>query len=223
MPDKTRKYLLSDADDLRRIKFAQFRTQVPALILLAVAIALNAFFPSAGSWLYSLALALALISITAYLFIGFCFRYRQRIPLPPEGSLVSPIQGKVAYVRSNDDITLLNIRKGIIDSVELRSPHKDCRLEDGVLHLDTPTGKISFRFSFNHIQWFADPDLSTGNIIGMVSGSGSCTIAFTYPPDLKLAAGDPIDAGEEIFAQVSVLADSRETIPTDFPQPEDAG
>ena len=130
MPDKNTQYLLSDPDALRRIKFAQFRAQLPALILVAVAIALKNIFPQAGNWLFNLSLALAILAIAVYFFIGLCYRYRQRIPLPPPDALLSPIEGQIDRVRSSGDTTLLTVRKKLFDGVELRSPHSASRLED---------------------------------------------------------------------------------------------
>lgn len=201
MPDRTAKYLLSDANSLRKIKFAQFRKQIPPLILLALAIALNTIFPSQN--LYSVALALALIAVAWYLFIGFCHRFKQRIPLPPELAMVSPIQGKIAYIRGNGDVTLIGIRKIILDSVEIRSPHSSCQLEDGALHLDEGIGRISFRFEFKNIQWFTEAEHSTGNIIGMAVGAGSCTISIPGKPVLTVQPGDPIDAGDTLIADIT--------------------
>ena len=200
MPDTTSKYLLSDANSLRQIKFAQFRAQVPALLLVAVAFALKAIFPNTGNWLYTIALALAILGIVVYVFIGLCFRYRQRIPLPPETALLSPIEGRIEHIRGSGDITLLAVRKNILDSVELRSPHSDCQLENGELWLATEAGKINFRFNFNRIQWFAEPNLSAGNIIGIVSGSGSCSVIFPGKPGFSVQPGDAVKAAEPLIS-----------------------
>ncbi|OQC09339.1 MAG: hypothetical protein BWX75_01148 [Candidatus Cloacimonetes bacterium ADurb.Bin088] len=197
MPAKTSQYLLSDPASLRRIKLLQFRSQVPALLLLLLALALNYIFPSAN--LYKLALLLAIVAIAWFLYLGFCYRYRQRIPIPPEGSLVSPVQGNVRSVQGNDDITLVNIRKMVLDSVEIRSPHQDCTLEDGVLHLALAAGKISFRFNIPRVIWFDNPDFSTGNIIGMAVGAGNCTITLPGSLELDLKPGQALDAGSPII------------------------
>lgn len=207
MPDTTSKYLLSDADALRRIKFTQFRAQVPALLLVAVAIALKSIFPNTGNWLYTVALVLAILGVVVYFFIGLCFRYRQRIPLPPENALLSPIEGRIEYIRDSGDATMLTVRKKLLDSVELRSPHSACRLEEGELWLDSPAGKISFRFNFSHIQWFVEPDLTAGSIIGSVSGNGSCSIIFPGKPALDVRTGDPVQAAEPLINRFSNLDD----------------
>lgn len=203
MPDKTSKYLLSDADALRRIKFAQFRAQVPALVVVAVAIALKTIFPNTGNWLYTLSLILAIAAIAVYFFIGLCFRYRQRIPLPEPDALLSPIEGRIGTMRSGGEVTQLTIRKNLLDSVELRSPHPNCRLEDGVLYLDTPAGKISFRFNFSRIQWFVDPDFRAGNLIGMVAGNGSCSVIFPGKAELGVQAGDSVNAADPLQSGIS--------------------
>ncbi len=208
MPDTTSKYLLSDADALRRIKFAQFRAQMPALLLVAVAIALKSIFPNTGNWLYTVALALAILGIVIYFFIGLCFRYRQRIPLPLENALLSPIEGRIEHIRGSGDVTLLTVRKKLLDSVELRSPHSACHLEDGELWLDTAAGKISFRFNFSHIQWFVEPDLSAGNIIGIVGGTGSCSVIFPGKPGFSVQPGDPVQAADPLISQFPGLGNS---------------
>ena len=198
-------YLISDPDELRRIKFAQFRVQVPALIVLALAIILNRIFPRAGNWIYGISLALAIGALVAYFFIGLCFRFRQRIPLPSEDALLSPIEGRISRIIHDGDHTLLTIRKGIFDSVELRSPHSDCSLEDGMLWLETPAGKIQFRFNFQRIQWFVEPDMKAGNLIGMVVGNGSCTVVLPGKPDLTLQQQDAVKAAENL-AEPEVLS-----------------
>ena len=197
MPAKTSQYLLSDPVSLRRIKLLQFRSQVPALLLLVLALALNYIFPSAN--LYNLALLLAIVAIAWFLYLALCYRDRQRIPIQPEGSLVSPVQGRIRSVQGNGDISLENIRKMGFDSVEIRSPHQDCTLEDGVLHLPSAAGRISFRFNIPRVIWCDDPDFSTGNIIGMAVGAGNCTITLPGSLELELKPGQALAAGSPII------------------------
>lgn len=192
-------YLISDPDELRRIKFAQFRVQVPALIVLALAIILNRIFPHAGNWIYSVSLTLAIGALVAYFFIGLCFRFRQRIPMPLEGALISPIEGRISRIVHDGSNTVLTIRKGILDSVELRSPHSDCSLEDGTLSLETPAGKIQFRFNFQRIQWFVEPNMQAGNLIGMVVGKGSCTVVLPGKPELTLQQQEAVKAADTLL------------------------
>ncbi len=200
MPEKTNKYLLSDAGSLRRIKIAQFRSQVPALILLALAIAANAVLPRLQ--IYLPALILALFAVAWYLLVGFSHRFRQRIPLPPPGAVLSPLQGRVAYLRSNGDLTLLGLRKVLLDSVEIRSPHDNCRLEGNVLYLDSLQGTIAFRFNFRKLQWFPQTDHAAGNIIGMAVGAGSCTVSFPGQPELTVSPGATLDAGDVLLRRL---------------------
>ena len=226
MPEKSHKILLSDADSLRRIKFAQFRSQVPALALLAIAIALNALVPSHN--LYSVALVLALVAVVWYLIVGFSFRFRQKIAAPPANALLSPIQGRIAFSRGNEDVTLLNIRKVLLDRVEIRCPHDSSRLEDGILHLDSVAGKISFRFDFRRLQWFPDVEFKAGNIIGIAIGKGGCTVTFPGQPKLICQTGDQVDAGdvlmEDLVTGQTTLQDEKsrilEVIP-DLPEGKD--
>lgn len=193
------KYLISDPDELRRIKFAQFKVQVPILIVLSLAIILNRIFPRAGGWIFGAALALAIASLVAYFFVGLCFRFRQRIPMPLEGALISPIEGRISRNVFDGSNTVLSIRKGILDSVELRSPHDDCKLEDGALWLKTPAGKIQFRFNFQRIQWFVEPNMKAGNLIGMVVGKGSCTVVLPGKPELTLQIQEAVKAADTLL------------------------
>ena len=205
MVHKTDKYLLTDVNHLRRIKFAQFRSQIPALVVLALAIIMNSIFPTNNRLFYDIALIIAILAVAAYILIGLCYRYRQRIPLPPENALVSPVQGKIAYIRRNDDNTLINIHKSLFDRVELRSPHSTAFLDNGVIQFETPGGKAYIRLNFKKPYWFSEPDFTTGNLIGMVTGSGSCTISLPGKVSLNLKTGDNIDAGETIWENLNSL------------------
>lgn len=203
MADKTSKFLLSDADALRRIKFTQFRSQVPSLVILAIAIVLPNIIR--GAFVYTVALLVAVLAIAWYLFVGLSHRFKQRIPLPPDGSVVSPLQGKIKFVRKNDDVTLINISKIVLDSVEIRSPHSECVLEGGQLWLDTVKGRISFRINVKNTQWFNEPDFTTGNIIGIAQGSGGCTISIPWVQELAVYQGDAVDCGDVMIEHLVTL------------------
>ena len=205
MVHKTDKYLLTDVNHLRRIKFAQFRSQIPALIILVLAIIMNSIFPNNNRLYYDVALIIAILAIAAYIIVGLCYRYRQRIPIPPENAIVSPVQGKIAYIRRIDDNTLINIRKSLFDRVEFRSPHSSAYLENGVVQFETPAGKAYIRLNFKRPYWFSEPDFTTGNLIGMVTGSGSCTISLPGKVSLNFQAGDNIDAGEPLWEDINSL------------------
>jgi len=208
MPDKTGRHLLSDADALRRIKLAQIRAQLPALAVVAVAIALKAIWRHSGQWLQGFSLALVLAGIILWIITSLLFRCRQRIAPPAADALLSPIEGRIEHIRGSGDVTLLTVRKKLLDSVELRSPHSACHLEDGELWLDTAAGKISFRFNFSHIQWFVEPDLSAGNIIGIVGGTGSCSVIFPGKPGFSVQPGDPVQAADPLISQFPGLGNS---------------
>ena len=145
MPEKKKEFLLSDGDSLRKIKFYQFLSQLPALALLALAIALYNLFLKAR--VPDLALILALIAVAGYIFIGLCHRFKQRIPMPPADALLTPVEGKIRFIRNSGNTTLVSIHKTLFDSVEIRCPHPDCIREGDALLLDSPLGRISFRFS----------------------------------------------------------------------------
>ena len=197
MATATDKYLLSEPSQLRMIKRTQWLLQLPFILLLFFAFLLNYIFRSYD--LYSVALIIALFAITGFLFVGACFRFRQRIPIPASGCVASPLQGKVKYVRSNEDVTVVNIRRMFLDSVEIRSPHPDCRLEEGLLKLSLPQGTASLRFNATRVRWMDSPDFTRGNIIGMIVGTSSCTVSIPKSIPLSVKAGDLIDTGDPLF------------------------
>ncbi len=201
MPVRTDRYLLSEGDSLRKIKYAQIRKQIPALALIAIAIALNAVFPDRD--LYPWTLGLALLGIAWYLFIGLCHRYKQRIPLPPERGILSPIQGRINSIRRGGEATQITIRKVLLDSVEIRCPHGDCRLEENSLFQEGGFGRITYRFDFRKLQWFTDAEFSPGNIIGMANGAGSCAISFAGEPELGVKEKDAVDAGDPLILDLA--------------------
>lgn len=204
MLTKTDKFILSDAESLKPIRKAQFNRQLPALVVLGMSFLINFLFP--GRDLYIPALVLAMVAVAAYLLIGASFRYRIRIPLPESNCIISPIQGRVSYIRGNEDIHIINIRRIFLDSVEIRSPHDTCVLEDGVLRMVIPQGTVSFRFNSHYIRWIPGADMSQGNIIGFAYFRGSCTISIPKSmqilPQPKQAIESPdvltrLDAGRD--------------------------
>lgn len=205
MATLTDKFILSEHLQLRMIKRAQWLLQLPFVILLFCAFLLNYIF--SGSDLYTAALVIALVSVTGFLIVGACFRFRQRLPIPPQNCVASPLQGKVKYIRGNEDISVLNIRRMLLDSVEIRSPHPDCRLEDGLLKLTLPEGIISFRFNAKHIRWMNTPDFTRGNIVGMIVGTSSCTISIPKGVEIMVNAGDAVDTGDPLIPFEDTLSD----------------
>lgn len=215
MPDKTGRHLLSDADSLRRIKLAQIRAQLPALAVVAVAIALKAIWRHSGQWLQGFSLALALAGIILWIITSLLFRCRQRIAPPAADALLSPIAGSISSLRKSGNSTELIISKQPFAQVELRSPHSACRWEDGALCLDTPAGRISFRFAFRHFQSFASASLGTGSLIGMALGQGRCEVTLPGQPELCVQTGDRIDAADPLLPKINFM-----TRPPRIPAPD---
>ncbi len=213
MPDKTARHLLSDADALSRIKLAQIRAQLPALAVVAVAIALKAFSRHSGQWLQVFSLVLALAGIILWFITGLLFRCRQRIPHPSADALLSPIAGRICGLRREGGSTLLTISKQPLSPAELRSPHSACRWEEGSLCLDTAAGRISFRLDFRHLQSFESADLVAGNLIGMVLGQGRCEVNLPGQPELSVQTGDRIDAADTLIPRITAN-------PSRIPAPE---
>ncbi|MBP7205881.1 MAG: hypothetical protein KBA54_05120 [Candidatus Cloacimonetes bacterium] len=215
MPDKTGRHLLSDADALRRIKLAQIRAQLPALAVVAVAIALKAIWRHSGQWLQGFSLALVLAGIILWIITSLLFRCRQRIAPPAADALLSPIAGSISSLRKSGNSTELIISKPPFAPVELRSPHSACRWEDGALCLDTPAGRISFRFAFRHLQSFASASLGAGNLIGMALGQGRCEVTLPGQPELCVQTGDRIDAADPLLPKINFM-----TNPPRIPAPD---
>lgn len=197
MPAIGNKVLLSDASILRKIKTAQFLRQIPAIVLLLLSFLLNYVFP--GLEQYTLALVIAIIAIGWYLFVGMTFRFKQRIPMPSESAILSPLQGKIRFIRSNEEITLLNIKKIFLDSVEIRCPHDLCQREEDMLKLSLADESYAFRFNAKNIRWFEYAQMKSGNVIGMMIGGGSCTVSMPKGTHLELAEGGLLDAGDPIL------------------------
>lgn len=210
MASLTDKYILSEHRQLRMIKRAQWLLQLPFVLLLLLAFLLNYIFR--GYNLYTAAFVTALVAVTGFLLVGACFRFRQRLPIPPPNCVASPLQGKVKYIRGNEDITVLNIRRILLDSVEIRSPHPDCRLEDGLLKMPVPDGTITFRFNARHIRWMDDPDFTRGNIIGMIVGTSSCTVSIPKGMDVMVKAQDTVDTGDPLVPLEDRVPEQRDIL-----------
>lgn len=188
---------------IRQIKRKQYLRQIPPILVIILGIGLQYLFPH-GGFLYYPALILALGGIAWDLWILGSFRYNDKIAAPPEGVIVSPLEGKIKFIRQNQEITLINIRKTFLDELEVRSPHPDCVLEEDVLKLHLPAGTISFRFNAREVVWFERPDFSTGNLIGMMIGAGSCTISLPQGISSPLRTGDDISSGQSVITTTTV-------------------
>ena len=130
-----------------------------------------------------------------------------------------PLQGKLRYRRGNAEITVVNIGRLFLDSVEIRAPHPDAEIVDGQLRVPTPEGLITTRFNKLKVTWFKDPDFTRGNLIGMVWGHGSCTISI---PVKALGSDQVLQPEELILPQVGKAMDICDPLfaLTDPPEPE---
>ena len=127
------------------------------------------------------------------------FRIRNKIIAPIPQSIYSPVSGTVRFVRSNSDVSLINIRKSFMDFVEIRSPHDDCFWEEDVLRLNHKLGSVTFRFSEKGFKKFDVEEMKAGSVIGIIIGFGSCNITLPSKLELKLSAGKSVDAGETLL------------------------
>ncbi|MDP2173099.1 MAG: hypothetical protein Q8M98_11125 [Candidatus Cloacimonadaceae bacterium] len=191
------KFLFTHISILRKIKTAQFVRQIPAIILLWASFLLNYAFPALE--LYTLALIIALTAIVWNLFISMNYRFKRRIPTPPENAILSPLQGKIRFIRGNEETLLLSIRKIFLDRVEIRAPLDNCRREEDMLKLTLGDKNYSFRFNAKNIRWFDYAEMKSGNVIGTMVGSGTCTVSMPGNSKLELVEGRLLDSGEPIL------------------------
>lgn len=188
---------------VKQIKRKQYLRQIPAILVIIAGICLQYWFPH-GGFLYYPALVIALGGIAWDLWILGSFRYNDKIAAPEAGTIVSPLEGKVKFIRQTNDLTLINISKTFLDELEIRSPHPDCVIEDEMLKLHLPAGTISFRFNAREVVWFERPDFSTGSLIGMMIGAGSCTISMPQAIQSKLKVGADISSGQSVITTTTV-------------------
>jgi len=186
--------LNSDTAILGKIKKAQYRHQIPALALLAVAFFAN-FFLSSFNMRYP-SLTLAVIAMGWYMYVNACFRFRHKIVVPQEGVLLSPITGRVKSLKRSSDLYQLKINKSSLDLVEIRCPHESAMWDGNNLKLNYQETPLILRLEANELITFADVPMQPGNIIGMLVGGGTCSVNLpnTLVTDLKLK--DICDAGQ---------------------------
>ena len=217
MPTLTDKFILSDPSQLKRIKRHQYLMQAVPVLLILISFAIGS-----RPLLYIPAILLAGLGAGLFILIGAAHRFHQRIPIPEAGMFVSPIQGKLRYSRGNNEISVVNIGRVFLDSVELRSPHPAAEIQDGQLSVPTPYGTITLRFNKAKVTWFKDPDFTRGNVIGMIWGHGSCTISI---PARVLGADQESSPDELIIPKVGKALDICDPLfqLSDPPKAEPAG
>lgn len=200
--DNTKKiFILSEPQHLKKIKIHQYLWQI-----LPVLMFLSAFFLFNFPDMYYPAIVMGGLATGVFIFIGASYRYKHRIPVPSENTFVSPIQGRMRYIRSNDELTAINIGRIFLDLVEIRSPHPSAKIVDKELQVSTAHGPIRFNFNNLRISWFENPSFERGQVIGMVMGHSSCTIfvpaaLFAAAEDKQVIpkAGQTIEICEPLF------------------------
>lgn len=186
-------YHISDARYLAVIRKNQYRHQIPALALLVLSFLIKFALPAFN--LRYPALGLAFLAMIWYMYIGACFRYKQRIPVHEEETLLSPITGRVRVLKSSSDLSFLKIAKHALDIVEIRSPHSSAEWEDNNLKLIYQGQNLIFRLESKEIIHFADASMDAGNLIGLMIGSGSCSISIPKPLEINLKPNEICEAG----------------------------
>jgi len=185
--------LKSDISILLKIKKQQYRNQLPPLALLVLAFLISFFF-SAYNLRY-LSWGLSLIAFVWYLYVGFCHRYKEKIPAPEEGALLSPLTGKVRSLKRSSDIYQLRISKSFLDSVEIRCPHTSAEWDKDALRVVFRDAPLVFRFETEHLVKFAETEMQPGNIIGMIVGSAVCSLNLQQNLMTALKPGDICEGG----------------------------
>lgn len=197
-----KEYILSTTEDLKRIKRRQYKAQIIPVLIMALGISMQYWLPGLFFLNYP-ALAVTLIGIIWYLWNLSTHRYNNKVAIPSPDDLLSPLEGKVLYIRSNPDLNLINIRKSVFDVVELRCPHEDCKLEDDQLKLSTPSGNISIRFNASRLEWLKKDEWTAGELIGLVYGKASCTISLPTALEPEIKEGSLVFAGASPITNVS--------------------
>jgi len=179
----------------------QYRKQILPMITIAVGIALPYIFHG-FRWLFYPALAIAIGGIIWDMWIMGNYRQRDRISAPEPDDIVAPIEGKIKFVRANQDITLVNIYKSFLDVVEIRCPHAKAILEDEMLKLHLDMGTVTFRFNAENIIWFDDPEFTAGSVLGMIYGPGTCSVSLPTGMETALRADALVHAGQTMITTV---------------------
>ena len=187
------KYILSDPQQISLIKKLQFQHQIPSLALVVIAFLLNLLMPNFN--MHYPSLGLALIGVIWYMYVGLCFRFKQRIPALDSTALLSPITGRIRYVKTASDISQLKIGKSAVDLVEIRSPHADCMWEGETLKLVYQGCNLTFRFEANKLIRFENANMAAGHVIGVFSGAGSCYLSLPKPLNTGLRPKELCEAG----------------------------
>ncbi len=140
-------------------------------------------------------LVLSLIAITWYLYVGVCHRFKERINVPDGDLLLSPITGRVRFLKTSSGISLLKIAKNPLDLVEIRSPHATSTWEDDTLKVSYQQHNLIFRFEAEQLIRFEDASMEAGSPIGYIVGKGTVSISIPNPLHTVLKVKDICEAG----------------------------
>ncbi|PKN73441.1 MAG: hypothetical protein CVU50_01625 [Candidatus Cloacimonetes bacterium HGW-Cloacimonetes-3] len=187
------KTLITDIKYLRLIKKRQLQQQIPPLALLALSFLVSFAVPLFAFHYPSL--VLSFIAIIWYLYVGICYRFRERIVIPDGDLLLSPITGRVRFLKTSSDISLLKISKSPLDLIEIRSPHASSTWEEDTLRVSYQQHNLIFRFDAGHLIRFEDAPMDAGNTIGFIVGSGTVSISLPNLLHTDLKVKDICQAG----------------------------
>lgn len=187
-------YLIDPVKHLQKLKKQQYRRELFPILTVALGILLQFWLRNLSFMLYPL-LAITLAGVAWYLWVMANHRTQNKISRPEPDEIVSPIEGKVNFIRGNQDTVLVNIKKSWLDVVEIRCPHEECIWEEDQIKLQTQRGKISFRFNSEELTWLEKGNWESGSMIGMMTGPGSCTITFPTDSDLEIREGQLVFSG----------------------------
>lgn len=166
------KYILSDPQALKQIMLFQYIWRGISVVIMALG-----FFLGTFTGLHTPFSIVVGVGVGLFLTSGFAHRFKNKIPVPDEHMFVSPIQGKLRYAHQNEETTVININRIFLDLVEIRSPHPNAFIEDGMLKVKAKNGTITLRFNKLKVRWLPNPDFARGMVIGIIRGHGSCTIS----------------------------------------------
>jgi hypothetical protein len=173
------KTIITDPKYLSIFKKKQIRQQIPSLALLALSFLIGFIVPM-FSFRYP-AIILTLAAIVWFKYVETSYRFKQRIDVPDGDLLLSPITGRVRFLKSSSDISLIKIGKSVIDLIDIRSPHASCVWDADTLKVNYRGQNLIFRFDAEHLHRFEDASMDAGNTIGYIVGSAVCSISIPKP------------------------------------------
>lgn len=193
------KVLLSDTKVLHKIKLIQFKNQVIPLGVIVILLTIGVIKPfgiTGSQLLYPTVAAFGW-----YLVARILFRTKNKILVPETSTFVSPVDGKVSALKTNEDATLLIIRKSFLDVVELRLPYPQLQIDnESTWNFATSKGIISVRISASKIKYFENTG-THGSVIGVIPSNAIFT--FHIPAGINIL----VKPKQNVFGGETVLFD----------------